>query len=129
MNTEAASTLAGAAGISLATGAVLGLSVPALAAGFFGGIVALTVMPGITGILARVVSVVTSTVSAAFMSPYVAALGHMNGIEATVEQQAAAFVVGVGAQALLPAAIAAAKRRIDQLGGGATEQSGGGSKP
>lgn len=118
MNTEAASTIASAAGISLVTGTVLGLSIATLSAGFFGGLVALSVMPGVPGILARVVSVACSTVTAAFLAPYVAALAHMDGMNAALELQAAAFVIGAGAQSLLPAGIAAAKRRIEQLGGG-----------
>ena len=118
MNTEAASTIASAAGLSLVTGTVLGLSIATLSAGFFGGLVALVVMPGVPGVLARVVSVAGSTITAAFLAPYVAALAHMNGMEPTIELQAAAFIIGSGAQALLPAGIAAAKRRIEQLGGG-----------
>lgn len=121
MTTEAATAIAASAGVSLVAGSVLGLSVPALAAGFFGGLVALSVMPGVPGIFARIISVVSSTVTAAFMAPYVAALAHQESVETLLELQAAAFIVGTGAQALLPAGIAAAKRRIEQLGGGPTK--------
>lgn len=118
MNTEAASTIASAAGISLVTGTVLGLSIATLSAGFFGGLVALSIMPGVPGIFARVVSVAGSTVTAAYMAPYAAAVAHMDGMSVALELQAAAFMIGAGAQSLLPAAIAAFKRRIEQLGGG-----------
>lgn len=118
MNTEAASTIARAAGISIVTGTVLGLSIATLSAGFFGGLVALSIMPGVPGIFARVVSVAGSTITAAFLAPYVAAVAHMTGMNESLELQAAAFIIGAGAQSLLPAGIAAMKRRIDQLGGG-----------
>lgn len=121
MTTEAASAVASAAGISLVAGSVLGLSVATLAAGFFGGLVALSVMPSTLGVFSRVISVVASTITAAFMAPYVAALAHQQSMETMTELQAAAFIIGVGTQALLPAGVAAAKRRIEQLGGGAKE--------
>ena len=118
MSTESAITIASAAGLSLVTGTVLGLSIATLSAGFFGGLVALSIMPGVPGIFARVISVAGSTITAAFMAPYVAALAHMTGMNNSLELQAAAFIIGAGAQSLLPAVIAAMKRRIDQLGGG-----------
>lgn len=120
MNTEAASTITSAAGISLVTGTVLGLSIATLSAGFFGGLVALSIMPGVPGVFSRVVSVAGSTITAAFLAPYVAAVAHMDGMNAALELQAAAFIIGAGTQSLLPAGIAAMKRRIDQLGGGAS---------
>jgi len=118
MNTEAAHAIAASAGVSFVAGSVLGLPVAALAAGFFGGLVALSVMPGVPGVFARVISVAASTITAAFMAPYVAALAHQQSMESLLELQAAAFVIGAGTQALLPAWISAIKRRIDQLGGG-----------
>lgn len=120
MKSEAATTLASAAGVSLVTGTVLGLPIAVLAAGFFGGLVALAVSPGISGLVARIVSVAASTITATFMSPYMAAVAHVNGIETVVELQGAAFVIGMGTQVLAPAFIVALKRRIDQLGGGPT---------
>lgn len=121
MTTEAATALASAAGISLVAGSVLGLSIVTLSAGFFGGLVALSVMPGVPGVVARIISVVASTVTSAFLAPYVAALAHQQSMETLLELQAAAFIVGAGTQALLPAGIAAMKRRIEQLGGGPTQ--------
>ena len=49
MSTESASTIASAAGLSLVTGTVLGLSIATLSAGFFGGLVALSIMPSEIG--------------------------------------------------------------------------------
>lgn len=118
MTTEAATAIAASAGVSLVAGSVLGLSVAALAAGFFGGLVSLSVMPGVQGIFARIASVAASTVTAAFAAPYAAALFHQQSMETILELQFAAFVLGVGTQSLLPEGIASLRRRLKQLGGG-----------
>lgn len=124
MKSELATTAAGAAGISLVTGSVLGLPVIALVGGFFGGVVALSLMPPLASdmsrlaaMTARVGSLVASTITASFVGPYLAALFHAGDMAPDLELRFASFVVGAGAQVLMPALIAAIKRRIDQLGG------------
>ena len=117
MKAEATAAVAQAAGISLLTGTVLGLPLAAMIAGFAGGVVALSLMPVVASALARLVSVAASTTTAAFLAPYFAALVHQSSMQPDTELQAVAFVLGAGAQVLLPTAIAAAKRRIEQAGG------------
>lgn len=117
MRAEVTAALAGAAGVSIVTGTVLGLPVAALVAGFGGGVVALGLMPPLAGLVARLSSIASSTITAGFLAPWAAAVAHQQSVDHSIELQAAAFLIGAGAQVLLPAAIGAAKRRIDQIGG------------
>lgn len=124
MKSELATTAAGAAGIGLVTGSILGLPVIVLVAGFFGGVVAIGLLPALApemsrfaAMTARIGSLVVSTITASFMGPYLAALFHAGDMAPDLELRAVCFVVGFGAQVLMPALIAAVKRRIDQLGG------------
>lgn len=109
---------ASAAGVSLVAGTVLGLPLAGLIAGFGGGLVALSFMPPLATIVARMGSVATGTITAGFLGPYTAAVAHVDGVAASLELYAFSFVWGAGVQILLPAAINALRRRIDQAGGG-----------
>lgn len=115
---------ASAAGVSLVAGTVLGLPLAALIAGFGGGLVALSIIPPLATWSARAGSVATATLTAGFLGPYTAAVAHLDGMNASVELHAFSFLWGAGVQILLPTAINALRRRIDQLGGGSGNTGG-----
>lgn len=114
----------GAAGASVLTGSVLGLPAAALLAGFGGGIVTLTfqritpeAMSPLRALWARAGALTASTLTAGFLGPYTAHYAHSDAVPPQVEMFAFSFLWGAGVQVLLPAALRAAKARIEQLGG------------
>ena len=112
-----ATSVAFSAGASLAAGTILGLPVSAIIAGFAGGVTLLSLMPPLHSWMARFSSLIASTATAGFLAPFTAAWLHSDSIEHQVEIFAFGFLWGAGVQVLLPKAITALGKRIDQAGG------------
>ena len=106
MKEPTASALAAASGISILSGTILGLPAEAMLGGFGGGLVGLSLAeaPLTWGRKASIVAV--ATISAAYLAPVFAAVASSSssGNEGAV-LKACAFVIGFGAQTILPAMV------------------------
>lgn len=111
---QASAVIAAAAGgISLVAGSVLGLPLPALVFGFFGGLAAVKLDTQSRSLWQRVTTVALGTVSAAAAAHPVAAAAHPDGRWLPV----AALVVGFGAETLLRELLQAVVNVIRRIGG------------
>lgn len=123
------SVAAAAGGVGASLGTVIGIPVESLIAGLVGGLVAIYAMPsprpegqpaptGLALYLALAASIFVSVACAGFIGPFTAAWINAPTIEDHLELKVVSFLWGAGAQAgLLATAIAALRRRIEQLGG------------
>lgn len=118
------STLAAAAGagLSLAAGTVLGLSVPALVFGFLGGLAALKIN-GEGSLLARVSTVALGTIAAAAAAHPAAEVLHPDATPTAMWVPLSALVIGFGAERLLRVLLLALVNRVRQAGGLPEDQS------
>jgi hypothetical protein len=109
-----------AAGISLTTGVLFGLSWPALVWGFIGGLAALKLEdPGRTQrkLWNRVTTVALGTFAAAVSAHPVAEILHPVQTPTELWVPAAAFVIGAGAEMLLRPLLLGLAHRIRQVFG------------
>lgn len=119
MKEPTATAIAAASGLTIAGGSVLGLPADALLAGFGGGLVALSIGTPLTW-GRKVSSVAVATIAAAYLAPAAAALTSAEGASEGVFLKALAFLVGAGAQAIIPASI----RRMEEIIGGRKSEAG-----
>lgn len=119
MKDPAATAIAAASGLSIAGGSVLGLPADALLAGFGGGLVALSIGTPLTW-GRKVSSVAVATIAAAYLAPAAVALVAAGGPAEAVFLKALSFLIGAGAQAIIPAAI----RRMERIIGGDKSEDG-----
>lgn len=105
------------AGVSVAPlGHLLGVPLEAIIGGFGGAIFTRALGEPLRSIYAACASVVGGTLAGMFLGPYGAALLHsMAPIEVTaqLELYATSFILGAGAQAIVPAVINRTTRTID----------------
>lgn len=121
MKEPTATAMAAASGLTIAGGSVLGLPADALLAGFGGGLVALSIGAPLTW-GRKVSSVAVATIAAAYLAPAAVALMSADSASEAVFLKALAFLVGAGAQAIIPAAI----RRMEAIIGGQKPEAGDG---
>lgn len=119
MKEPTASALAAASGLTIVGGTILGLPTDALLAGFGGGLVALSFgQPLSWG--RKFSSVAVATIAAAYLAPaLVYVVNASSGAPELVALKALAFVIGAGAQAIIPATISRLTRIV---GGGDSQQ-------
>lgn len=118
MKEPTASALAAASGLTIVGGTILGLSTDALLAGFGGGLVALSFGDPLSW-GRKVSSVAVATIAAAYLAPGLMYLmTKADGTSELVALKALAFVIGAGAQAIIPAAIS----RLTRIIGGSPAQ-------
>lgn len=121
MREPTASAIAAASGLTLVSGSILGLPAEALLAGFGGGLVALSFGEPLTW-AKKASSVAVATIAAAYVAPPLAYLLPVpESMPPLLAAKGMAFIIGAGAQALIPAFISRAKSIIDGT------PSGGGS--
>ena len=98
-------------------GIATGLSYEVLLAGFAGGLVSLSYLPAM-GMWRRLWTLLTSTLTAGYSAPLaVVYLTKMVAAEASPLAVLifCSFALGVGAQILIPAALAMARRKLEDL--------------
>jgi hypothetical protein len=121
MKEPTASALAAASGLTLVSGTILGLPAEALLAGFGGGLVALSFGDPLTW-SKKVSSVAVATIAAAYVAPpLVYVLPMPESMPMLVALKGVAFVIGAGAQKIIPAIIDRSKSIIS---GGKGEKPG-----
>jgi hypothetical protein len=114
MKEPTASALAAASGLTIVGGSILGLPTDALLAGFGGGLVALSFGASLSW-GRKVSSVAVATIAAAYLAPALVYLfTPSTGAPELVALKALAFVIGAGAQAIIPAVI----NRVTKVVGG-----------
>lgn len=103
MKEPTTSAIAAASGLTIVGGSILGLPTDALLAGFGGGLVALSFGHPLSW-ARKVSSVAVATIAAAYLAPALVYLFKPSvGVPELVALKASAFVIGAGAQAIIPA--------------------------